>query len=187
MKKQKYCSFCGKKLILKTLYDETTEMYCDECNHVFFSTSLPCVIVMVVNANKVLLTRGINWKHPYWGLISGYIKPGEDAEKTAIREVHEEVGLEISSLEFLKTHSKKDKNLLMIAFKAKTKNISIKKSQELEDVRWFDLSHSLPVPSESIAARTIKYIFPKAKLNSSKELKKTTAGIKKIKQKQLNS
>lgn len=172
MKEQKYCCFCGKKLILKTLYDGAREKYCDKCDHVFFPTPSPCVIVIVANKKKILLARGIKWKYPYWALISGHIKSGETAEKTAIREVREETGLNVCHLEFVGTYIKKDQNLLMIAFKAGTKNTFIKKSQELEDARWFDLSSLLPVRPGSIAAHIIKKVFPKTKLKNLKKLKK---------------
>lgn len=161
MREQKYCCFCGKELVLKTLYDGSEEKYCDNCDHVFFPTPSPCAIAIVTNANKVLLARGIGWKHPYWALISGHIRSGETAEETAIREVYEEVGLKVSSLKFLRTYTTKDHELLMIAFKAKTQNTSIKKSRELEDAKWFDLDHPLPMRPESTAAHVVKHVFPK--------------------------
>jgi len=166
MKERKYCTFCGKQLLLKTLDDGTKEKYCDNCNHVFFPTPSPCAIVIVTNANKVLLARGIGWKHPYWALISGHIRPGETAEETAKREVYEEVGLKVSSLEFLRTYTTKDHELLMIAFKAKTENTT---SQELEDAKWFDLRHPLPMRPESIAAQIAKHVFPKITYTNLKE------------------
>jgi NAD+ diphosphatase len=172
MKERKYCTFCGKELVWKNLYDGSKEKYCDDCNHVFFRTPSPCVIVMVTNANKVLLARGIGWAHPYWALISGHIRPEETAEEAAIREVHEEVGLQVSSLEFLRTYTIKMHDLLMIAFKAETKNTSIKKSQELEDANWFDLCHPLPMRPESTAAHIIKHVFPKITYMNPRELEK---------------
>lgn len=172
MKEQKYCCFCGKKLVLKTLYDGSNERYCDDCDHVFFPTPSPCVIVMVTNASRVLLARGIGWKHPYWALISGHIRPGEIAEKTAIREVYEEAGLEVFSLEFLRTYATKVRDLLMIAFKAETENTSIKKSSELEDAQWFDLSEPLPMRPISTAAHVVKHVFTNVKYMSSEELEK---------------
>ena len=174
MKEKKHCCFCGKELVLKTLYDGSKEKYCDKCDHVFFHTPSPAVIVVVTNANRVLLARAVGWKHPYWGLISGHIKVGESAEKTATREVREEVGLEVSSLEFVETYAKKaDRNLLMVAFKAETGNTSIKKSQELEDARWFDLCDPLPMYPESTAAHVVQHVFPKITYIDTKDLENT--------------
>ena len=130
---------------MKTLYDGSEEKYCDDCDQVFFRSPSPCVIVMVTNENKVLLARGIGWEHPYWALISGHLRSGETAEEAAVREVREEVGLGVYRLEFVKTYATEYRDLLMIAFKAVTEDDSIKKSQELEDARWFSLMDPLPI------------------------------------------
>lgn len=159
-------------MIFKTLLDGSRERYCDECDHVFFHTPSPAVIVMVMNSNRVLLARGVGWKHPYWALISGHIKVGDTAEQTVIREVREEVGLEAVNLEFLRTYATKYRDLLMIAFKAETKDASIKKSQELEDARWFNLSDPLPMRRESTAAHVVRHVFPKIKYMKLKQTEK---------------
>ncbi|MGZ6998689.1 MAG: NUDIX hydrolase N-terminal domain-containing protein [Acidimicrobiia bacterium] len=36
-----------------------------------------------------------------WGLISGWVDPGESPEETAVREVREEVGLEVTGIELV--------------------------------------------------------------------------------------
>ncbi|MGD8505345.1 MAG: NUDIX domain-containing protein [Candidatus Bathyarchaeota archaeon] len=169
MKEQRYCRFCGKELIPKILLDGSKERYCSACNYVFFSTPSPAVIVMVASKNRILLARGVGWKHPYWGLISGHIKRDETAEQTAIREVQEEVGLEISNLKILKTCVAGDYGLLMIAFKAKTRGMIIKKSKELEEAKWFDINKPLPLRSTSIAANVVKHVYPRTKLANREE------------------
>lgn len=163
-KKASYCCFCGKKLISKMLYDGDREKYCQQCDHVFFDTPYPAVIVVVTNADKILLTRSVGWTHPYYGLVAGHVKSGETAEETAIREVHEEVGLEVFDLRFLKTYSDKDRNLLMIGFKAETNNTHIRKSRELEKATWFKVCDPLPLRPQAIATQIIKQIFPEVRL-----------------------
>jgi NAD+ diphosphatase len=163
MQKQKYCRFCGEKLISKILSDGAKEKYCKKCDLVFFETPLPCVIVLVVHKNKILLVQD---KNSQWGLVAGYVKTGETAEESAKREVREEVNLKISELNFLKTYYYKPKNLLMIAFKAKVGNNSFKIGPELNDAKWFDTSSLLPLPPNVIAAKVIKQVFPKAKFKT---------------------
>ncbi len=169
MKERRYCSFCGKKLVLKTLRDGSKEKYCDKCDYTFFHIPSPCVIVIVINANRILLAKGVNRKSHCWGLISGYINVGETAEECAIREVREEAGLKISHLEFIKTYAKRDRGLLMIACKAETEETSIKKSQELEDAKWFDLDDELPMQPESTSTRIVKHLFPEIKYRTVKD------------------
>ncbi|UCH37900.1 MAG: NUDIX domain-containing protein [Candidatus Bathyarchaeota archaeon] len=97
----KFCCYCGKELILKRLLDGSDEKYCDSCDHVFFNSPSPAVIVAITHDDKILLTRSVGWRQPFWGLVAGHIKPGETAEEAVIREVHEEVGLDVSHTNFL--------------------------------------------------------------------------------------
>ncbi|RLI44248.1 hypothetical protein DRO61_12365 [Candidatus Bathyarchaeota archaeon] len=151
----KYCSYCGQDLRFKTLLDGSKEKYCSKCDHVFFDTSSPAVIVAVTNTNRILLTRSVGWVHPYWGLIAGHVKSGESAENAAIREVQEEVGLELFDLQLLKTYPLNNQNLLMIGFKAKTQQMHIEKSKELKNAAWFQLSGPLPLRPNSIASQVV--------------------------------
>lgn len=142
-------------------------MYCKECDHVFFDAPSPAVIVAVTEADRILLTRSVESalrKSSYWGLVAGHVKSGETAEETAIREVREEVGLEIFDLKILRTYVRKEGNLLMIGFTAKTKNISIKESKELEKATWFRLNEPLPLRPNSIAFQVVEQIFPRVRL-----------------------
>lgn len=171
MEEQKYCCFCGKKLVLKTLSDGSEERYCVKCDHVFFDAPSPASIVMVTNANRVLLARAAEWKHSYWGLVSGHVKIGETAEQTAVREVYEETRLRIQDLKILKTYaSKYQADLLMIAFKAETRDSTIEKSKELEDAKWFELSEPLPMRSTSIAGQVVQLVIPRTHYMDLKEL-----------------
>jgi len=156
--KKKYCCFCGKKLTFKTLSDGSKEKYCAQCDHVFFKTPYPAVIVAVATDDKVLVNER--------GLIAGYIRQGETAEQAASRETREEVGLEISELTFVNTYSAKKRNLLMIGYKAKAKDAHIKKSGELQKAVWCDLNKPLPLRPRSIAAKLVRHSFPGAKASS---------------------
>ena len=146
-------------MTLKTLLDGTREKYCSKCDHVFFDAPSPSVIVAVTNADKILLTRSVEWKHSYWGLIAGHLKAGETAEEAAIREVHEEVGLTISNLKMLKTciktNADADSDLLMIAFRAEANDTQIRKGKELEKAAWFKLSEPLPLRPNAISTQIV--------------------------------
>ena len=74
MREPKFCCFCGKKLFFKTLLDGSREKYCIECDQVFFNSPSAAVIVAVINGDRILLTRSVDWKHPYWGLVAGHLK-----------------------------------------------------------------------------------------------------------------
>lgn len=52
-----------------------------------------CVDTFIVNNGAVLLR--LHEKYNYWGAPGGHIEPGEDVNQAALREVLEEVGLEV--------------------------------------------------------------------------------------------
>lgn len=154
-----YCCYCGKKLTLKLLYDGSNEKYCQECNHVFFNSPSPAIIVAVVNESRILLTRSIEWTHPYWGLIAGHLKSGETAEHAAKREILEEVGIPIHNVTILRTFIHQE-NLLMIAFEACTSERKLSPSQELAAATWFNLYEPLPLRPTSIASQVVRQLYP---------------------------
>lgn len=155
----KYCLYCGNNLVPKILLDGSEEKYCTKCDHVFFDSPTPAIIVAVTINDKILLTRSVGWNHIYWGLIAGHIKSGESAEETVIREVYEEVGLKTTNINILGTYAHKQRNLLMIGFKAETKEMQIKKSIELEEVSWFKLTKKLPLRPNSISHQIVEKIL----------------------------
>jgi len=160
MKRLRYCRFCGKELVIKTLLDGSNEKYCPKCDQVFFDEPSPAVIVAVTNDERILLTRSVGWEHPYWGFVAGHVKSGETAEEAAVREVSEEVSLEVAGLELLGTYAPKDRGLLMIGFRAEVRSTDIRKSQELERAEWFTIHKPLPLRPGSTSAQIATRIFP---------------------------
>jgi NAD+ diphosphatase len=154
-----YCCYCGNKLTLKLLYDGSNEKYCQLCDHVFFNSPSPAIIVAVTNGSKILLTRSIEWAHSYWGLIAGHIKSSETAEHAVKREILEEVGILIHNVTILRTFIHQE-NLLMIAFKACTSEHKISLSQELAAATWFNLAEPLPLRATSIASQVVRQLYP---------------------------
>ena len=52
---------------------------------------------------RILYTRKRTWPQGIWASVAGFVEQGETAEQAAIREVHEEAGLEAMELEFFGT------------------------------------------------------------------------------------
>jgi NAD+ diphosphatase len=153
---EKYCRFCGEQLGLKNLSDGSTEKYCSNCDYVFFPALTPAVIVLITFDKQILLSRSVGWEHPYWGFIAGHINPGETANEAVLREVKEEVSLEISVPQFITSYTHKtDRDILMLAFGAEAKNQNIILSQELTAAQWFDKDGQLPIRPGSMLEKII--------------------------------
>jgi 8-oxo-dGTP pyrophosphatase MutT (NUDIX family) len=56
-------------------------------------------ILILKRSDKVRTYKG------YWSGVAGYIEPGEEPIETAFKEISEEIGLEKSDVEFIKTAS----------------------------------------------------------------------------------
>ena len=64
-----------------------------------------CVIVMVVNEfNEIALLRQSYISDEYQTFVAGFMTPGETAEQAAVREVKEELGLDVGKLVYAGTH-----------------------------------------------------------------------------------
>lgn len=133
----KYCPDCGEKLIEKHAGDDGNVPFCEMCNKYWFDSFASASIVLVVNEyNEIaLLTQGY-LSDKYKSFVSGYIKPGETAESTAIREVEEEIGLEIKRLEPAGTYWFGMKGILMHAFIGYVEKAEFTLSEEVDAAMW---------------------------------------------------
>lgn len=148
-----YCSKCGEKAHKVT---DLPEKKCAACEHPFYPSLSPAVMVLIQRENEILLARSPHYKPGIYATIAGFIDLGETAEAAVHREVKEEVGLEISNLEYFGTQSWPFPASFMIAFKAQYLRGDIKvDTNELEDARWFSLNNLPELPSYASIARKL--------------------------------
>ncbi|KAJ7324208.1 hypothetical protein JRQ81_017228 [Phrynocephalus forsythii] len=108
---------------------------------IYYPQMSPVVITLVSDENRCLLVRQASFPKGMYSALSGFCDVGESLEETVRREVAEEVGLELTSLEYSASqHWPFPHSTLMIACHAvvdpQQSEISINK-QELEAARWF--------------------------------------------------
>ena len=159
-----YCPDCGKKLIDTLIGDEGYIPYCEGCKRPLFDMFSSCVIVLVTNGEgQVVLLRQNYISTQYRNLVSGYIKPKENAEGTAYREVEEEIGLKLSSLEFIGTYWFDKKEQLMIGFIGRTEDRQLKLSGEVDGAEWVDAKQALSMvhPKGSVSYALIEHFLNK--------------------------
>ncbi len=132
-----YCPQCGVKLIDKMAGDDGYVPFCEQCNKYWFDTFSSCSIVLVANQYKeIVLLRQSYMSDRFASFVSGYITPGENAEETAIREVKEELGIEIEKLEYAGTYWFPPKELLMHGFIGFASKNDFKLSGEVDSAEW---------------------------------------------------
>jgi 8-oxo-dGTP diphosphatase len=63
------------------------------------TTNIPVVAIILRDGNKVLfvLRKNTGWMDGYYGLPGGHLEDGESFKQAAVRELHEEVDIEVSN------------------------------------------------------------------------------------------
>ena len=132
----RYCGRCGSKTILKK---EERATVCPGCSLVTFPKISPAVIVAITCNNKILLAKGKNYKGDFYALIAGYVDVGETIEETVVREVKEEVGLDIRNLKYYKSQPWPFSASLMLGFTAEADDTQpiILDENEIKEAGWF--------------------------------------------------
>lgn len=144
-----YCGRCGSKTELKK---EERAAVCPKCNLVVFPVISPAVIVAITCNNKILLAKGKNYKGDFYALIAGYVDVGESIEETVVREVKEEVGLDIRNLKYYKSQPWPFSGSLMLGFTAEGDDTQpiILDENEIKEAGWFD-RNNLPAHASGIS------------------------------------
>lgn len=132
-----YCPQCGTKLTGKLAGDDGHVPFCEACNKYWFDTFSSCIIVLVANQyHEIALLRQQYISDQFSSFVSGYITPGENAEETAVREVKEELGLDVEKLEYAGTYWFDAKDILMHGFIGFTAKADFTLSREVDSAEW---------------------------------------------------
>jgi len=93
-----YCPNCAAP---SPEFPRNRKIYCPACGFSYYHNNAAAVAVLIaVEDRYILLRRG---KEPGKGLLDlpgGFVDPGESAEEACRREVMEEIGAEITDLEY---------------------------------------------------------------------------------------
>lgn len=100
LKVMRYCPKCGSA---KFKVAGERSLKCENCGFHYFANSSTAVAGLVVNdmGKLMLTTRGIEPDYGKLDLPGGFVEPGESLENALKRELFEELGLKVKSLEYL--------------------------------------------------------------------------------------
>lgn len=149
----KFCPDCGEKLVSKQCGDDIDVPFCENCKKPFFPHSTPCVIILPVNENgEIALTRQSYGDTQRYVLTAGFMKENETAEECCVRELKEELGLDVLNLKYVKSYAYVKRDNLMLGFVATVKQGSFKLSCEVRDAVWVDLKRAEELLQNSLIA-----------------------------------
>ena len=130
---------------------------CLRCRLTAFPRLSPAVIVLMVRGAEILLPRGHQCQPRFFGIIAGFVEPGESVEEAVRREVREEVGIEIADIRYFGSQPWPYPHALMIGFTARHAGGEIRlDGRELAEAGWFGIDTLPRIPQKlSIARRLI--------------------------------
>lgn len=159
----KFCGKCGSLTIPK---NDERAILCPQCQHTVYPKISPAIIVAIICKEKILLARGANFSAGFYSLVAGYVDIGESIEDAVVREVQEEVGIDVTNIRYYKSQPWPYSGSMMIGFIAEaddTQPIQID-NDEIIEAAWFN-RFDLPrhPPNRSIAGEIIE-LFVKGEL-----------------------
>jgi len=98
-----------------------------------------------------------------YSVLAGFVEPGESLEEAVVREVKEEVGIDVKDIKYFGSQPWPFPHSLMIGFTATYAGgeISLDDS-EIEDAGWFTADHLPQIPGKiSIARKLIDWFVEK--------------------------
>lgn len=134
-----YCYKCGTKLTMK-YHDgeEKSVAFCEACQdfrYSFFNSAISAV-VLTPNKDRALLIQQYGRKGNI--LLAGYINKGESAEEALIREVKEEICLNVTEFQYKTSFYYEKSNTLMLSFHCVVDSDDLSHiSDEVDTAQWY--------------------------------------------------
>ena len=130
----RFCGSCGSET-LPTEAGHTR--HCPSCGRDHFPRTDPAVIVLVTHGDQALLGRSPRFPPGMYSTLAGFVEPGESLEQAVEREIFEESGVRLSTIQYRSSQPWPFPQSLMIGFRANAVSLDMRIDQdELEDALW---------------------------------------------------
>lgn len=148
-----FCGRCG--LPLESRIAERAKE-CPQCGLLHFPRLAPAIIVLVERGNQLLLARSRHFMPGMYSVLAGFVEPGESLEEAVVREVKEEVGIEIKDIKYFGSQPWPFPHSLMIGFTATYAGGKISlDDKEIEDAGWYSVEKLPRLPGKISIARKL--------------------------------
>ena len=152
--------FCGKCATPMTEHKEELAKQCPACAHIVYPRISPVVIMTIEKEDNILLGRSPHFPKGMYSPLAGFVEAGETLEEAVMREVREEVDVQVRHISYAASQPWPFPHSLMMGFRTEylSGEITIDRN-ELEDARWFHID-SLPLlPSRISISRHLLNLF----------------------------
>jgi len=133
-----FCGVCGSPNLLRSAGHR---MKCsnDECARESFPRIDPAIIVLVTHEDSCLLGRNSKWRAKHFSTLAGFVEPGESLEDAVVREVYEEVQVNLKNIRYVSSQPWPFPASAMCGFYAEALDRSSGSSEEVQETRWFSV------------------------------------------------
>ena len=130
---------------------------CARCDLTAYPRVSPAIIVLIERDDRILLARGRAFVPRRFGIIAGFVEPGESLEDAVRREVREEVSIELDHIDYFGSQPWPFPHGVMIGFRAAHLRGEITLGDgELAEAGWYGPDDLPEIPAKlSIARRLI--------------------------------
>ena len=154
--------FCGQCATPTVPLETERARKCPACGLTAYPRISPCVIVLISRGSEVLLARGRNFPPGRYSTPAGFVEVGETLEETVVREVREEVGVEVENIRYFGSQPWPYPHQMMVGFTCNWKSGEIRVDpDEIADARWFTRSAMPQIPPPMSISRQLidSYLF----------------------------
>jgi len=144
--------FCGRCATPTEPQAAERAMRCPSCGLLAFPRLAPAMITLVTRGEpgpdqEVLLAHGVQFARPMHSCLAGFVEPGETLEDAVVREVREEVGVNVGNVSYRRSQPWPFPHSLMIGFRAEWQSGEIDiDPTEIVDAGWFRRDDLPPTP-----------------------------------------
>ncbi len=92
-----FCGRCGTPTQVK---NSERARECPNCKQVHYPRIAPAILALVRRGRELLLARSPHFAPGMYSALAGFVEPGETLEQTLVREVREEVGIEVANVRY---------------------------------------------------------------------------------------
>lgn len=129
------CSLCGEPTV-PDLAGWIRRCPRDSSEH-YPRTDIAVIMAVTDPSDRLLLGRAPSWPEGRMSILAGFVEPGETLEQAVAREVFEEVGIAVQSVDYVADQPWPFPSSLMIGFTARAEQTElVLDATELAEARW---------------------------------------------------
>ena len=137
----RFCPACATPLADRLVADDAGErsrLACpaESCGFVHWGNPTPAVGALVEHEGEIILARNKLWPEGFFALVTGFLEAREDPRAAVVREVREELGLEVVEAHVIGNYIFERKNEVMLCYHAIARG-TIRLSEELLEYKRF--------------------------------------------------